>query len=123
MTNTKAVLSIITKSKKNLTAYEILEKFQKTKKVQPMTVYRSLDILIKQGIIHKSISNKTFMLCSHSHKHNHEHNTLLAICKRCGSTEELFKEMFEPIFKMKKFKKFDLSFFDLEILTKCRSCQ
>ena len=56
-------------------------------------------------------------------KHKHEHNTLLAICKKCGSTEELFKEMFEPIFKMKKFKKFDLSFFDLEILTKCRSCQ
>ena len=123
MTNTKIVLNIITKSKKYLTAYEILEKFQKIKKVQPMTVYRSLDILIKQGIIHKSISNKTFMLCSHSHKYNHEHNTLLAICKRCGSTEELFKEMFEPIFKMKKFKKFDLSFFDLEILTKCRSCQ
>ena len=123
MTNTKVVLSIITKSKKHLTAYEILEKFQKIKKVQPMTVYRSLDFLIKQGIIHKSISNKTFMLCSHSHKHNYEHNTLLAICKRCGSTEELFKEMFKPIFKMKKLKKFDLSFFDLEILTKCRSCQ
>ena len=123
MTNTKVVLSIITKSKKHLTAYEILEKFQKIKKVQPMTVYRSLDILIKQGIIHKSISNKTFMLCSHSHKQNYNHNTLLAICKKCGSAEELLKEMFEPIFKMKKFKKFDLSFFDLEILTKCRSCQ
>ena len=26
-----------------------------------------LDFLIKQGIIHKSISNKTFILCSHSH--------------------------------------------------------
>ena len=82
-----------------------------------------IDILIKQGIIHKSISNKTFMLCSHSHKHSHQHNTLLAICKKCGSTEELFKEMFEPIFKIKKLKKFDFSFFDLEILTKCRSCQ
>ena len=123
MTNNEITLNIIKKSKKNLSAYQILDKFQKIKKVQPTTVYRSLDFLIKQGIIHKSISNKTFMLCSHSHKHNHEQNTLLAICKRCGSTEELFKEMFEPIFKMKKFKKFDLSFFDLEILTKCRSCQ
>ena len=123
MTNNEITLNIIKKSKKNLSAYQILDKFQKIKKVQPTTVYRSLDFLIKQGIIHKSISNKTFMLCSHSHKHNYEHNTLLAICKRCGSTEELFKEMFKPIFKMKKFKKFDLSFFDLEILTKCRSCQ
>ena len=123
MNNNDIALNIIKKSSKNLSAYQILDKFQKIKKVQPTTVYRSLDFLIKQGIIHKSISNKTFMLCSHSYKHKHEHNTLLAICKKCGSTEELFKEMFEPIFKMKKFKKFDLSFFDLEILTKCRSCQ
>lgn len=123
MNNNEITLNIIKKSNKSLSAYQILDKFQKTKKVQPTTVYRSLDFLIKKGIIHKSISNKTFILCSHSHKHTHEHNTLLAICKKCGSTEELFKEMFEPILKMKKFKKFDLSFFDLEILTKCRSCQ
>ena len=63
------------------------------------------------------------MMCKNSHHHKHDQNTLLAICKKCGNTEELIKEMFEPIFKMKKFKKFDLSFFNLEILTKCRSCQ
>ena len=123
MYNNNITLNIIKKSSKNLSAYQILDRFQKIKKVQPTTVYRSLDFLIKQGIIHKSISNKTFMLCSHSHKRSHQHNTLLAICKKCGSTEELFKEMFKPIFKMKKLKKFDFSFFDLEISTKCRSCQ
>ena len=123
MKNNDITLNLIKESSINLSAYQILDKFQKIKKVHPTTVYRSLDFLIKQGIIHKSISNKTFMLCSHSHKHSYQHNTLLAICKKCGSTEELFKEMFEPIFKMKKFKKFDLSFFDLEILTKCRNCQ
>ena len=42
MRNDDITLSIIKKSTKNLTAYEILEKFQKIKKVQPMTVYRSL---------------------------------------------------------------------------------
>ena len=123
MNNNDITLNIIQKSSKNLSAYQILERFQKIKKVQPTTVYRSLDFLIKQGIVHKSISNKTFMLCSYSHKHSHQHNTLLAICKKCGSTEELFKEMFKPIFKMKKLKKFDFSFFDLEILTKCKSCK
>ena len=123
MNNNDITFNIIKKSSKNLSAYQILDDFHKIKKVHPTTVYRSLDFLIKKGIFHKSISNKTFMLCSHSHKHNYEHNTLLAICKRCGSTEEFFKEMFKPIFKVKKLKKFDLSFFDLEILTKCRSCQ
>ena len=123
MKNNQITLNIIKKSKKNLSAYQILEKFQKIKKVQPTTVYRSLNFLIKKGIVHKSISNKTFMLCTHSHNHAHKHYTLLAICKKCGNTEELLKEMFKPILKIKKFDKFDLSFFDLEILTKCRSCQ
>jgi len=123
MNNNEITLHIIKKSNKNLSAYQILDKFQKIKKVQPTTVYRSLNFLIKKGIIHKSISNKTFILCNHSHKQNYKHNTLLAICKKCGRTEELLKEMFDPILKIKKFKKFDLSFFDLEILTKCRNCQ
>ena len=122
MKNNEITLNIIKKSNKNLSAYQILDKFHKIKKVQPTTVYRSLNFLIKKGIIHKSISNKTFMLCSHSHKHADRHNTLLAICKKCGNSEELLKEIFEPIFKMKKFKTFDLSVFDLEILTKCKSC-
>jgi len=123
MNNNEITLNIIKKSNKNLSAYQILDKFQEIKKVQPTTVYRSLNFLIKKGIIHKSISNKTFMLCNHSYKHDHHHNTLLAICKKCGNTEELLKEIFEPILKLKKLKKFDLSFFDLEILTKCRSCK
>tara|TARA_B100000686_G_C16167254_1_gene654553 strand:- start:170 stop:541 length:372 start_codon:yes stop_codon:yes gene_type:complete len=123
MNNNEITYNIIKKSKKNLTAYEILERFQKIKKVQAMTVYRSLKNLIKNHKIHKSNIHKTYMMCKNSHHHKHDQNTLLAICKKCGNTEELIKEMFEPIFKMKKFKKFDLSFFNLEILTKCRSCQ
>ena len=46
MTNNEIVLDIIKKSKIHLTAYAILEKFQKIKKVQPMSVYRALNKLI-----------------------------------------------------------------------------
>jgi len=60
MNNTEIVLSVIKKSSKQLTAYAILEKFQKIKKVQPMTVYRALNDLIEQGIIHKSNQKKLF---------------------------------------------------------------
>ena len=120
MTNTKAVLNIITKSKKNLTAYEILEKFQKTKKVQPMTVYRSLKILINNDIIHKLNLNKSYILCNHSHDKNQ--NTFIATCKKCGTSEELLTNLFSSVLKKTKSKKFDLSFFDLEILSNCKSC-
>ena len=49
--NSDIVLDIIKKSKKNLTAYEILEKFEKIKKVKPMTIYRALNSLIADGLI------------------------------------------------------------------------
>jgi len=120
MNNNQITLSIIKKSKKNLTAYQILDKFQNMKKVQPMTVYRSLDYLIKKGIIHKANHNKTYMICSHSH--HKTHNTLIAICKKCGSSEELFTDIFSPQLKKIKLKKFKFSLFDLEILTNCKSC-
>ena len=123
MNNNDITFNIIKKSSKNLSAYQILDYFQKIKKVHPTTVYRSLDFLIKKGIIHKSNINKTFMMCRNSHHHKHDQNTLLAICKKCGKTEELLREIFSPIIKISRLKRFDLSYFDLEILTKCKSCK
>ena len=82
MYNNDITLNIIKKSSKNLSAYQILDKFQKIKKVHPTTVYRSLDFLIKKGIIHKSNINKTYMMCRNTLHHKHDKNTLLAICKK-----------------------------------------
>jgi len=120
MTNTKIVLNIITKSKKYLTAYEILEKFQKIKKVQPMTVYRALANLNAQGQIHKSNHNKTFILCNHSHIKNH--NPSIAICKKCGDTEELNSDLFTNVLKKSLLKKYNFANYELEVSTICRSC-
>ena len=120
MTNTKIVLSIITKSKKTLTAYEILSQFQKIKKVQPMTVYRALSALSEQGQIHKSNHNKTFILCNHTHIKSH--NPLLAICKKCGVTEELKSDLFTNVLKKSSLKKYNFANYELEVSTICRSC-
>ena len=56
--NKELVFNIIKKSSKNLTAYEILDKLQKFKKTQPMTVYRALDRLTSNEKIHKSNQTK-----------------------------------------------------------------
>ena len=119
MINNDLVLNIIKKSKKPLTAYEILDRFQKFKKIQPMTVYRSLKKLIDNDKIHKSNQNKTYVLCNHSHT---SHNPSIAICRDCGDTEELKSELFETIFKKNPIKKYDFSKFQLEVSTKCRRC-
>jgi len=119
MNNNEIVFDIIKKSKKHLTAYEILDKFQKFKKIQPMAVYRSLKKLIEDDKIHKSNQNKTYVLCSHTHT---EHNPSIAICRDCGDTEELKSELFETIFKKNPIKNYDFSKFQLEVSTICRRC-
>ena len=119
MNNNDIVFEIIKRSKKQLTAYKILDKFQKYKKIQPMAVYRSLKKLISEDKIHKSNQNKTYVLCNHSHVN---HNPSIAICRDCGDTEELKSELFEAIFKKNPIKKYDLSKFQLEVSTTCRRC-
>jgi len=119
MNNHDIVFDIIKKSKKHLTAYEILDKFQKFKKIQPMAVYRSLKKLIEEDKIHKSNQNKTYVLCSHEHV---KHNPSIAICRDCGDTEELKSELFETIFKKNPIKNYDFSNFQLEVSTICRRC-
>ena len=43
MSNDQLILKIIKKSKKDLTAYDILDELNMIKKTQPMTVYRELN--------------------------------------------------------------------------------
>jgi len=85
-----------------------------------MTVYRSLKYLINNDLIHKSNLNNSYILCNHPHEKNH--NSFIAICKKCGNSEELINDLFSPVLEKVKLKNFKLSLFDLEILTYCRSC-
>jgi len=120
MNNTNIVLNILKKSSKNFTAYEILDKFQKIRKTQPMTVYRALNDLIKKGEIHKSNQSKTYLLCNQD---NHKkHNPSIAICKKCGDTKELKSDLFSNILKNYRLKKYDFSDFEIEVSTLCRGC-
>ena len=120
MNNKELVFNIIKKSSKNLTAYEILDRLQKVKKTQAMTVYRALDGLIKEERIHKSNQTKTFMLCNHSHSKNH--STAIAICKKCGDTEDLKSNLFQSFFRKTDVKNYDFNSFNLEVLTTCKEC-
>ena len=120
MSNDQLILKIIKKSKKDLTAYDILDELNKIKKTQPMTVYRALSNLIEKGLIHKSNFKKTYMLCNHSHEENH--NTILAICKKCGISEELSAKLHFTQAQKKKMKKFTMQSFDTEIFTNCKQC-
>ena len=121
MNNNSIVLNILKKNLKGLTAYQILHRVQKFRRVQPMTVYRALKNLTDDGLIHKTNKNKTFHLCSTTE--SHEHNAVLAVCNDCGIAEELQTELFSKIIKhVKSKRKFNFKNFNLEITTNCMEC-
>jgi Fur family zinc uptake transcriptional regulator len=54
--------------------------------VAPMTVYRALDFLVEQGLVHKVAATSSFMVCQHGpHPHS---DPVFLICSRCGDTTE-----------------------------------
>jgi Fur family zinc uptake transcriptional regulator len=50
------------------------------------------------------------------------HNTAIAVCKKCGDTEELKSNIFLDFFKKNNIKKYDFSTFKMEVLTTCKEC-
>ena len=121
MKNNNLVLNMLKKNPKGLSAYEILNRVQKFKFIQPMTIYRALDKLKSEGKIHKSNKNKTFYLCND--QDHDEHNAVLAVCDNCGVAEELKTASFLKVIKPLKTKnKFNFRRFNLEITTNCKEC-
>lgn len=68
-------------------AYDLLADMQARQPgVAPMTVYRALDFLVEQRLVHKVASTSSFIVCQHA-DHPHEDPVFL-VCERCGSATE-----------------------------------
>jgi Fur family zinc uptake transcriptional regulator len=80
------VLALIWESHKAVKAYELLDRIKPLKDAaKPATIYRALDFLIEQGLIHRVESLNAFVGCSCS---GHQHEQLLLICNNCQEVEE-----------------------------------
>lgn len=80
------VLELIWESHKAVKAYELLDRFKPLKNAaKPATIYRALDFLIAQGLVHRVESLNAFVGCRCS---GHRHEQLLLICKHCQEVEE-----------------------------------
>ncbi len=80
------VLSLIWENHKAAKAYELLEKLKPLQNAaKPATIYRALDFLIEQGLIHRVESLNAFIGCN---RPSSQHEQLLLICKECNDVEE-----------------------------------
>lgn len=87
----RKIFDIVIKSAKPISAYDIVSEFQETydEQIPVMSVYRILNFLIDNGLVHKLDSINQYIVCKHLDC-EHEHlNTQFLICNDCNSTEEI----------------------------------
>ena len=83
----RRVLELIWVSHKPLGAYELLDQLtHEGHKPAPPTIYRALDFLLENRLIHRPARRNASLGCSHP---GDAHAGYFLICQHCGNTEEV----------------------------------
>lgn len=83
----RRVLELVWDSHRPARAYEILDKLQEERGgAAPPTVYRALDFLLGQGLVHRIESLNAFFGCDTPEG---RHGGQFLICTRCGKVAEI----------------------------------
>ena len=124
LTNDRIVLKILKNNRKRpLSAYDILDKFLRIKRVQPATVYRSLKNLMVQNLIHRLNQSNKYIVCSEYHNENDV--TTIVVCEKCNEHEEININKFKMslAYNILDLKSFNLDNFNVEITSICKKCK
>ena len=122
----KQVLLGLLKSKKALSAYELIDfcKREFGETLQPMSMYRILDFLKNEDLVHKlNLANK-YVACEHiTCEHDHAVSQFL-ICEQCQKVKEISinKSVITELQKNVEHAGFHLVSPQLEMNCICESC-
>ncbi len=84
----RETLSLILEAQGPVGAYDLLERLKQTRRgAAPPTIYRALDFLLAQGLVHRVERLNAFIPCPDAG--HHAHPVQLLICRTCGAVEEL----------------------------------
>lgn len=118
-----AVWKILQKSAEPLSAYRILELLAAHHpNPKPPTVYRALQALQAEGLVHKINSLNAFVACRDGHQ-GHQHASAFLVCDGCGKTQELCMAALEkPLQQASQAAHFTLNNATLEMHGLCKAC-
>jgi len=84
----RQVLQALLSTHRPLGAYEIIEELAKgAARPAPITIYRALEFLMANGLVHRIESRNAYLACAQ----DHDSTALVAflICERCGAVGEV----------------------------------
>ncbi len=118
----RQVLALIWSGHRPLGAYDILTKLASERggKAQPPTVYRALDFLQEQGLVHRVQSLNAFVGCQLPEE---THRGQLLLCRGCGDAAELVDgACFEALERSASATGFKVEGFVVELSGLCPAC-
>ncbi|MFP8968025.1 Fur family transcriptional regulator [Pokkaliibacter sp. CJK22405] len=116
------VLELIWQSHKPLGAYELLPQLAADGfNSAPPTVYRALDFLQEQGLVHRIASLNAFIGCNSP---AHQHTGYFFLCSNCGAALEIASDVIETAIQQQADKQsFKVEHQTLEVVGLCPACQ
>lgn len=116
------VLQIIADTRGGLKAYDLLDRLAaEHASARPPTVYRALDFLIEQGLVHRIESLNAYVACPCP---EHTHGFQLLICRDCGRVQELhLDDIHRQLGHHAQQLGFEIQRQTIELLGRCGPCQ
>lgn len=117
----RRVLEMIADTPGSLKAYDLLDRLAaEHASARPPTVYRALEFLIDQGLVHRIESLNAYVACPCP---EHAHGFQLLICRLCGRVEELhLDEVNAQLFRRARELGFCVERQTIELLGHCEAC-
>ena len=124
----RQVLSVLIQSSSPLSAYEVLDLCNRstTSAMPAMSVYRILDFLEQQLLVHRLSTSNKYVSCAHiTCDHKHFQTTHFLLCEGCSSVEEVdaTQEASDALEQMAKTVGFKLTTQQFELSGICTTCQ
>jgi Fur family zinc uptake transcriptional regulator len=91
----RQVLRLVLEAPQPIGAYALLDRLRAARPgAAPPTIYRALEFLQEQGLVHRVERLNAFVGCAgpeahHACGHGHDHPHQFLICGRCGATAEI----------------------------------
>ena len=119
----RRVLEILIGEGRPLGAYELIDRLADTtgKRPAPISVYRALDFLLDNGLIHRLASRNSYLACGHGHRT--QDLVIFLICEACGEVMEATSEpVRENLADIATKAQFSPRLQVMEIAGRCKAC-
>ena len=117
----REVLALALRCNGVVKAYQLLADMQKDRGVlAPPTVYRALEFLVAQGLLHRVDALNGFVVCKHF---SCPHQSVLLVCEACGGVSEVdANTVLDSVREVADNAGFSVRMKDIVLTGQCASC-